>query len=69
VNAAVIRTASLPSWERRAAPVAMRCPGRTISVRTSAGPGRVGRRKNAETTSGSGAGMTRARACRQMAIT
>jgi hypothetical protein len=39
------------------------------AVRTSAGPGSAGRRKNAETTSGSGEGITRVSACRQMPMT
>ncbi len=61
-KAAVTRTISLPSCRTRAAPVAMRRPPRTSSVCTSTGPGSVGRRKKADTTSGSGIGMTRASA-------
>jgi hypothetical protein len=63
-KAAVTRSVSLPSWITRAPPVAMRLPAPTVSVATSTGPGSVGRRKKADTASGSGAGMTRASARR-----
>ena len=61
-KAAVTRIVSLPSWSSVAAPVAMRRPLRASSVRTSAGPGAAGRRKNADTAIACGAGITGASA-------
>jgi hypothetical protein len=65
-NEAVTRIVSLPSCSIRAVPVAMRRPPRATSVWISTAPDRVGRRKNAETTSGSGIGSTRASARSEM---